>query len=72
MQKSVVKQFGKHVRELRLKNKLTQEELAGRSKISLKYIQKIEGKTPPNLGIESLSKLADGFDIEVWQLLKFK
>ena len=56
---------------LRLERKLTQEELAGQSKISLKYIQRIEGKNPPNVGIESVQKLARGLELDIWKLLKF-
>lgn len=72
MKKGIANQLGKHVRNLRIKKELTQEALAGRAKISLKYIQKIEGKTPPNIGLEYLEKLAIGLDVPVWELLKFK
>lgn len=71
MGKTITKQFGKHIRNLRLKKELTQEELASRSKISLKYIQRIEGSDPPNIGIESIEKLAKGLGMESWKLLKF-
>ncbi|MFA6024383.1 MAG: helix-turn-helix transcriptional regulator [Candidatus Gracilibacteria bacterium] len=71
MAKDIVIQFGKHIRELRLEREFTQEELASRSKISLKYIQKIEGRNPPNLGLVALQKLANGFDVPLWRLLKF-
>ena len=56
---------------MRLEKGLTQEELASRARISLKYVQRIEGKNPPNLGIESIQKLAQGFGIEMWVLVKF-
>ncbi|MEK7524236.1 MAG: helix-turn-helix transcriptional regulator [Patescibacteria group bacterium] len=68
----MVHQFGAHVRALRKKYDLTQEELAGRSRISLKYIQKIEGKDPQNPSLEILEKLADGFDLPLWKLVKFE
>jgi transcriptional regulator with XRE-family HTH domain len=71
VEKSINKQFGGHIRMLRLERKLTQEELAGQSKISLKYIQRIEGKNPPNVGIESVQKLARGLELDIWKLLKF-
>ena len=60
------------MRDLRKKHVLTQEQLAGRSHISLKYIQKIESKNPSDIGLETLEKLANGFDIPLWKLLKFK
>ena len=72
MEKNIVRQFGEHIRNLRIKHELTQEELAGKSHISLKYIQRIEGKIPPNVGLEYLQKLADGFDMPVSELLEFK
>jgi transcriptional regulator with XRE-family HTH domain len=71
MKKNIVTQFGERVRELRSQQDLTQESLANRSRISLKYIQKIEGKNPPNLSLGKLQSLADGFDIPLWKLLKF-
>lgn len=72
MKSSIVHQLGKRVRELRKSSELTQEELAARSRISLKYIQKIEGKEPPDIGLETLEKLASGFKLPVWKLLKFE
>ena len=72
MKQIITKQLGTQVKFLRSKHKLTQEELAHRSGISLKYIQKIEGKTPSNVGLETTEKLAIGFDIPLWKLLKFE
>jgi transcriptional regulator with XRE-family HTH domain len=70
VKKDIVYQFGLRVRALRKAHNLTQEQLAGASGISLKYIQRIEGKTPPNLGLEYLEKLSIGFDIPLHELLK--
>lgn len=72
MEKDIAIQLGKRVRELRADKKLTQEELAGRSGISLKYIQKIEGRDPSSLGLVKLQELANGFGMPLWELLKFK
>lgn len=72
MKQDLILQFGRHIRSLRKKHKLTQEELAGRSHISLKYIQKLEGKTPQNPSLVILQKLADGFGIPLWKLLRFE
>ncbi|MBI2638148.1 helix-turn-helix transcriptional regulator [Candidatus Peregrinibacteria bacterium] len=69
---TVIHQLGRQIRALRKRYKLTQEKLAGRSKISLKYIQRIEGKTPPNLSLEYLQKISDGFGVPLWKLLKFE
>ncbi|PIQ76127.1 hypothetical protein COU78_00600 [Candidatus Peregrinibacteria bacterium CG10_big_fil_rev_8_21_14_0_10_49_24] len=72
VKQDVVSNLGKHIRILRRKHKLTQEELAGRSHISLKYVQNLEGKTPQNPSLVILQKLADGFGIPLWKLLKFE
>jgi transcriptional regulator with XRE-family HTH domain len=72
VKQDLILQFGRHIRSLRKKHKLTQEELAGRSRISLKYIQKLEGKTPQNPSLVIAQKLADGFEIPLWKLMKFE
>jgi transcriptional regulator with XRE-family HTH domain len=72
MKENPVQQLSKRVKALRKEHSLTQEQLAARSGISLKYIQRIEGKNPPDLGLEYLYKLSIGFDLLLWQLLKFK
>lgn len=46
------------IKILRKKQKLTQQQLADLAEIEYKYIQRIEGKNPPNLGIETLEKIA--------------
>ena len=72
MKETVLNQLGKRVRVLRKESKLTQQDLAERSRISLKYIQRIEGTNPPDIGLETLTKLAHGFNIPLWKLLKFE
>ncbi len=72
MKKDTSHQLGMQIRSLRRKHDLTQEELAGRARISLKYIQNLEGKNPQNPSLEILQKLADGFGIPLWRLLKFE
>lgn len=71
MKKDTSHQLGMEIRSLRRKYDLTQEELAGRARISLKYIQNLEGKNPQNPSLEILQKLADGFGIPLWKLLRF-
>lgn len=72
MKESILVQLGSRVRELRKINNLTQEQLAVKANISLKYIQSIEGKKPRNPSLESLQKLSKGFGMPIWKLLKFK
>jgi transcriptional regulator with XRE-family HTH domain len=65
-------QLSKQIRYLRIKHNLTQEALAERAGISTKYLQSLEGKQPKVASILTLEKLAKGFDIPIWKLLKFK
>lgn len=48
----------KKIKEARIKAKLTQEQLAELSAIDYKYIQKIEGKNPPNITLKTLEKIS--------------
>ena len=63
--------FGKKVRELRKKHRLTQEELAQLSEVDYKYIQRLEGKTPSSPSLNTLEKLAKAFKMHPSKLLKF-
>ncbi len=47
-----------NVKKLREKLNLTQEQLSEQSGIAYKYIQKIEGRNTPNVGLSLLEKLA--------------
>lgn len=53
--------FGRGVKKLRKGYFWTQEKLAKRAGISRSYLQKIEGKNPPNVTIDTIKKLADAF-----------
>jgi len=65
------KKLAKRLRLLRKEKKLTQELLAEKAGLEYKYIQMLEGKTPPSATLRTLSKLARALDLEVWQLLQF-
>ena len=71
MAEKVALRLGSRVRDLRAKQELTQEELAVRSKVSLKHLQKIEGKNPYNASLVTLEKLSKGLGIPIWKLVKF-
>ena len=64
--------FGKHLKSLRRKKKLTQEKLADLADLEYKYIQRLEGKRPSSPTLNSLEKLARAFGISVSKLLNFK
>ncbi len=64
--------FGKHLRELRKKKKITQEELAYLADLEYKYIQRLESKKPSSPTLNTLKKLAKAFNISISELLKFR
>ena len=63
--------FGNHLKSLRKKKKMTQEELASLADLEYKYIQRLEGKKPSSPTLNSLEKLAKAFGITPAELLKF-
>ncbi len=72
MPNNICLQLGKQIRCLRIKYNLTQEALAEKSGISTKYLQNLEGKNPKVASVVTLEKLAKGFGIPLWKLLKLK
>ena len=72
MNESIKLKLGKRIKQLRKKRGFTQERLSEVAKIDYKYIQKIEGKNPPGLKIDTLEKLAKAFNITISKLLSFK
>ena len=64
--------FGKNIKRLRKKRGLTQEELAEKSGIDYKYIQKLEGKTPPAVKIDTIKRIASVFKVDPSEMLKSK
>ena len=64
--------FAKKLRELRLKKKWTQEDLAEFSGLSYRHVQRLENiKNPPPAKIDTLEKLAKAFKIKLSKLLDF-
>ncbi|HQY05805.1 MAG TPA: helix-turn-helix transcriptional regulator [Lacunisphaera sp.] len=59
------------VKELRLANGLTQEQFAERAGLDYKYYQHVEAGRRPNLGLDTLLKIARGADMDLWRLLHF-
>ncbi|MDD4294410.1 MAG: helix-turn-helix transcriptional regulator [Candidatus Omnitrophica bacterium] len=68
----IVKSFSKRLRELRLKNGLTQEKLAEMSEISYKNIQYLESKDPTCPSLVTIHKLAKAFKMPMSKLLDIK
>ena len=63
--------FGQRVKELRLKQNISQEELAFRCGLSKNYISDVERVTR-NIYLKSIEKIADGLDIRIKELFEFK
>jgi len=59
---------GKRIKELRKKVRLTQEELAEKAGVDYKYLQRIEGKTPPNLKLETIEDIAHALKVNPTKL----
>jgi transcriptional regulator with XRE-family HTH domain len=62
--------FGKKVRDLRISQGLTQEELGEKAGLHYKYIGAIE-RGERNLSLESIEKIAKGLGIGIGELFSF-
>jgi len=56
--KAVRKTFSKNMKRLRKKNGFSQEDLAEKLDVSVRYIQQLEGKNCPSVGLDVVAKLA--------------
>ncbi|MBU9888651.1 MAG: helix-turn-helix domain-containing protein [Candidatus Omnitrophica bacterium] len=70
--KNLRRKVGKGIRQLRCSYSWTQAELAKRSKVSRRYIQKIESMNPPDMTIDVLVKIANAFGITCSNILRRK
>jgi DNA-binding Xre family transcriptional regulator len=61
--------LGKAVRGYRIKKKMTQLELAEKAGIQYKYLQRIEGKGPPAVRIDTIEKISKALRVEPRDLL---
>ncbi len=59
------------VRQFREARGLTQEQFAERAGLDYKYYQHVEAGRKPNLGMETLLKLAKGCGLELRELFDF-
>lgn len=62
--------FGKRLRQLRKARKWTQEDLSGHADIAYKHVQRLEGKKPSPVKIDTIEKLAKAFKISISKLLQ--
>ncbi|MDP8233608.1 MAG: helix-turn-helix transcriptional regulator [Candidatus Saelkia tenebricola] len=63
--------LGKRIKELRKKRGITQEQLAELITTSYKYLQRIEGKNPPDIRLSTVVRLAKALKVKPEDLLKF-
>lgn len=64
------KKFAKNLVEHRKKRELTQEELAEKLEISVRYVQQLEGKSTPNVKLDTIETLAKVLRTKPSELLK--
>ena len=64
MRKIILEKFGKKVREERLKQRLSQEELAARAGVHRTYIGMIE-RAEKNITLENIEKIANALAIRI-------
>jgi transcriptional regulator with XRE-family HTH domain len=68
--KSVIIGFGKRVRELRVENKMTQENLAAKTGFHRTYIGMVE-RGERNISLANIVVFADAFGIPIAELMSF-
>lgn len=61
-----------NIKKIRKRCKVTQEELAEKTGIDYKYIQRLEGKNPPNVQIDTLERIAKSLKTTPSNLLNLK
>lgn len=69
MSKTTLEKFGEKVREERLKQGLSQEELASRAGVHRTYIGMIE-RAEKNITLENISKVAKALGLSISELTK--
>ncbi len=63
--------IGRRIKELRKKCGYTQDKLSEITEIDYKYIQRLEGKTPPALKVDTIERLAKALKVKPAELLEF-
>lgn len=71
MEPTIRLRIGKKMKQLRKKQGMTQEKLSEVAEIDYKYLQRLEGKKPPALRVDTIEKLAKALKVKPAELLKF-
>lgn len=72
MNTTTTKKLAKRLKSLRMERGLTQEEAARMCGMEYKYYQRYETFQPRDMRMSTMEKIAKGFDIPLWKLLKFE
>ena len=72
MRPSIRLELGRKIKEIRKQRGYTQEKLAELANIDYKYLQRLEGKNPPAIKIDTIAKLAKALNVAPANLLDFK
>lgn len=71
MKKDILVKFGTKVRAERIKQNLSQEELAEKAGVHRTYIGMIE-RAEKNITLENIEKICNALGLEVWQIFETK
>ena len=71
MKTNIRLRIGKRIKELRKKRGITQAKLSEMAEIDYKYLQRLEGKNPPALKVDTIEKLAKALKVKPSELLRF-
>jgi len=71
MNKTILEKFGERVRQERLKQNLSQEELASRAGVHRTYIGMIE-RAEKNITLENIEKIANALKISLDKLMNLE
>ena len=63
METNIRLRLGARIKALRRKNGYTQERFSELANIDYKYLQRIEGKNPPALKVDTIEKLAKALKV---------
>ena len=64
--------LSRKIKELRKARGFTQEQLAELIETSYKYMQRMEGKTPPDIRLSTIVRLAKALNITLSNFLDFE
>ncbi len=62
--------FGQKIKKIRQKRGVTQEELAELTKTSYKYIQRMEGRSPPDIRLSTIERRSTALQIKPFKLFE--